>query len=1149
MNKLITAAVYIAAVWISVLSVDADTLRAHWHFDDGTGIEISDDSGSGNIGVARNVKWVRGAKNAGLAFSGNSWVNVGNDPSLCPADEITIGAWIKYWNPDYDTKPAILNKDGSYALYFSPGNTVSVSFWIEGEEITLSSTNTHWPNSRWQHVAATYDGEMIRLYVNGRLDNEMASGGRLDKSKSFGFIGSVNGKAAYHGAIDEVMVSGKALTPEEVHQSYDQVFYEVEREETRFSSYFKKDEKREPKAVIPGFLWIDAEDFDDYGGWWMDSQFVPQMGSPYLLAAGIGTPVQDAKTTFRVSEPGTYRLWVRNRNWLTSHSPGTFRLSIGGKESETLFGNVDSDEWIWQDGGAFELTDAETEIILKDQSGFYGRMDALILTRDTEYVPPQELQAYIKERDRLTGADTNAIFKGDYDVIVVGAGVAGINAAISSSRTGAKTALIHDRPMLGGNNSLELGVVVSGPANQAKPNARESGLNEEVGRMRSYNYHGKWSQAGEQVAAAETNLTVFLNTHVNKTEMDGGSIQAVQAFNMITGERTRYTADVFIDCTGDGWLGYYAGAEYMLGRESRDTFSESNAPEKADNITMSGCLMSGHTLCYNTKKVDSPQPYTGPEWLWDLTVNTEGLQARDGYAGSHTYGRWWHENRGTMDDLWNPELARDELIILNLSYWNWIKNHSNLKEDAANYVITIIPIGNAKRETRRLVGDHILTQDEVINAEPFPDRVAAGGWSLDIHHPEGIFSKEGPFDFNTHVPMNNIPFRALYSKNIDNLLFAGRNVSVSHVALGTVRVQGTTGVMGQAVGTAAALCVKHDANPRGIYESHITELQQKLLKDDQYIIGMKNADPADLARSAKVSASSVMQGSSFDKADVIPLDKAHGMNADRAMMFRRGNTPEVKQVSLLLRSTLPEDKQITLGIRGAKAMNDFSANENKKTATAVVPANSEGWVPFDLNAYMIDTYLWMVLPETEGISWMMMKSGPAGSCRGWKHQGDKAWTPVHGEFYAMHLDTPIVQPGGCEPDQAVNGVTRIVGDQMNMWVSDPQQPLPQHLQLDFGKKQAFNSVYLTFDTNLNEARHCSWEHKDVERMVPESVRDYEVQVSDGSEWKTIVQVSRNYQRRRIHRFPEANASKLRVVVNKTNGDKSARIFEVRVYNE
>ncbi len=981
------------------VTVQADVL-GHWRLDDGTGTVIADSSGNGNTGQATNVHWTQGVRNSGLLFDNKGCIDCGNDASLNPSGGITIEAWMKPWNLPYDTYPTVVHKEGAYALRFAPGGKLSVLIWSNGTQHELTSKNTEWKNSIWCHLAATYDGSKLTLYVNGKKDNEttLAKGSKIDTSGSNCYIGSIDGKSRFRGRMDEIRIVGRGLSPSQVKSSYEKGLFEIERENSRFSAFFSKKDKRIPTEAVKGFIWIDAEDFTDYGGWWMDTQFVPQMGSPYLLAAGIGNPVADASTTLTIAKSGTYKLWVRSKNWLKSHSPGTFKVSVDGKDSSKVFGKADSEKWLWEDGGTFKLKKGDAAIALTDLTGYYGRCDALILTTDLGYVPPNELTAYKNERNRLTGRIVKETTVGDFDVIVVGAGVAGCNAAIASARTGAETALIQDRPMLGGNNSLELGCVVSGPSNSGKPNARESGLNEEIGRLRAFSYHGKWSQGAEIVAAKEPKLTIFLNTHVYDVQKNGDAIKAVKAFDMVTDERTRYTADVFIDCTGDGWLGYYAGAEYMQGRESRDKFGESNGPPKADNITMSGCLMSGHTLSYQSYDTGSPCPFVGPDWLWDLTFNTEHLQSRNGYKDSHISGRWWHENKGDVDDLWDPEAARDGLIRLNLSYWNWIKNHSSYKEEAANRKLRLIPIGNAKRETRRLVGDHILTQDEVLRAEPFPDRVAYAGWGLDIHHPEGLFSKEGPFDYNTRTPLNHIPLRILYSKNVDNLLFAGRNVSVTHVTLGTVRVQGTTGVMGQAVGTAAALCVKHDTTPRGLYKSHVKELQQKLLKDDHYIIGLKNEDPADLALGASVTASS-----------------------EKSAMF-------------------------------------------------------------------------------------------------------SAWN-------------------------VINGVSRIVKDRMNMWMSDPAESMPQWIQLDLAGDKTFNTVYLTFDTDLNDARHCTWEHKEEERLVPESVKDYKVQYHNGTEWVTLVEIKNNYQRRRIHRFDAVTGSKLKVVIDKTNGDPSARIFEIRLYNE
>lgn len=1140
------ALLFLTATHVSALDQD---LRGYWQMNEGVGAEIDDASGNGNVAVGQNMAWAQGVNSAGVVLKERGWINCGNDASLSPSEAISIEAWARPWKPNFSDRPAIVHKDGSYVFGFVPGNKLGITLWLDGKEHTLSSTKTDWKDGAWVHVAATYDGEKMALYVDGEKDNEVTAGGGIDASRSFLFIGSANDEHIFWNNIDEVRVSGRAFSPEEIRATHMEGRYEVDRVDARFNAFFHKGEKRTPVAVVPGYIWIDAEDFEEYGGWWMETQFVPQMGSPYLMAAGTGTPVADAKTTVTVADAGTYKLWVRNKNWIRGYDPGPFNVVIGDVPSPVTFGTVDLEEWIWQDGGIFELEAGEVELALRDLTGHYGRCDALLLTKDLKYTPPASLTGYQGEHRRLTGAYAGETTVGDYDVVVVGAGVAGINAAISSARSGARTVLIQNRPMIGGNNSPEMGVPVLGPADYGQKNAREGGLNEEAGREQAYHFLLKWSQGAERLAAAETNLTIFLNTHVYDVERtDGFRITAVRAFDMIDGHLTRYTGEVFIDCTGDGWVGYYAGAESMRGRESCTMFGENKAPDQVDIITMSGSLFHAHTLAYNSVDTGTANPYEGPDWLWDLRYNTTNLQARKRYEGTYRSGSWWHENRGTMDDLWDPEAARDGLIRVSLSYWNWIKNYSNRQEKAANRRLLPIPVTNAKRETRRLVGDHILTQDEVLRAEPFPDRVANGGWGLDIHHPEGIFSTEGPFDFNTPVPLHNIPFRILYSKNVPNLLFAGRDVSVTHVALGTVRVQGTTGVMGQAVGTAAAMCIKYGIDPRGIYASHIGELQQQLLKDDQYIIGLKNEDPADLAREAVVTASSAMPGQSFTGEDVTVRDKAHLLNHERAMMFHRGGVTRLGRVSLLLKSDKATATDITLGVRGASAMKDFSAGEDLAQATATVPPDGESWVDFDLHFDVGAPYVWFRLPKTEGISWVLMEEGPLGSCRAYL-SGEGKWVANENEFCAFRLDEPIVQPGAFGPENVVSGVARVVGNRMNMWASDPGQPMPQWIELELGKTEKINTVYLTFDTDVNDAKHCTWEYKDSERMVPECVRDYTVMLKNGTRWEVVANIRNNYQRRRIHRFPEIEASQVKIVVEGTYGDPSARIYEIRAYNE
>lgn len=987
----------VALMQVSGSSAQED-VRAFWQMNDGSGTTISDSSGNGNVLNLKNFAWAAGVNSPAVTMRTDGLFSAANSESLNPSDGISIEAWVNPWEPNYNDKPTFVYKEGAYRLGFVPGGKIGVTLTIDGKAQTLKSNASNFPKSHWIYALATYDGQMLALYINGEKDAELPISGKIDASDSPVTVASQNGRHIHWSSIDEVRIAGKAFTPEYITEYHNAGRFEVERADARFQSFFHKGEKREAKEVVPGYVWIDAEDFDDYGGWWLDTQFVPQVGSPYMLAAGIGEPVEDAVTTINLEKPGTYKLWVRSRNWIKDHNPGTFNVLVNGNKSETVFGTEPIEEWVWQDGGTFELQAGDVELRLHDLTGWYGRCDAMILTRDMYYVPPFVLEGYKGEQRRLTGRGADEKTVGDYDVVVVGAGTAGINAAIASARTGAKTVLIQNRPMIGGNNSTEMGVPILGPADFGKKNAREGGLNEEIGRLRSYNFMKKWSNGAEVVAAQEENLTIFVNTHVYDVERSKGRITAVRAFNMIDGHLTRYTGKQFIDATGDGWVGYYAGAQLLRGREPRWMFNESNAPEDGDIITMSGALFQSSTLGYNSVDTGEPVKFEAPSWAWDLSDNTEALEARKGVEGTWKSGTWWHENRNDVDDLWDPEAARDGLINVSVSYWNWIKNESKFKEKAANRKITAIPVTNAKRETQRLVGDHILTQNDVVEARDFEDAIGNGGWGLDIHHPEGIFSKEGPFDFNTHVPQYNIPFRILYSKNVPNLFMVGRNVSCTHTALGTLRVQATTGVMGQAAGTAAAMCIEKGTDPRGIYQSHMPELQQQLLKDDMYIIGYRNEDPSDLALMASVSASS-----------------------EKSALFSAQNV--------------------------------------------------------------------------------------------------------------------------------INGLTRVVDDEMNMWASDPEQALPQWVKLDFGAEKKVNAVYLTFDTDVNDAKRATWEWKDEERMPPEAARDYLVQVNVGGKWETVADVKGNYQRRRIHRFQTLEASKVRILITATNGDRSARIYEVRAYSE
>ncbi|NQU42815.1 FAD-dependent oxidoreductase [bacterium] len=886
-------------------------------------------------------------------------------------------------------------------------------------------------------------------------------------------------------------------------------------------------------------LWIEAQDFEEKGGWILDSQYVHLMGCPYLIAAGAGQPVPDAHTRVALPRQSNWHLWVRNRNWAREHAPGKFQILLNGKTLDKTFGAADTPSWTWRKAGSFDLSDT-IEIALHDLTGFYGRCAALIITTDPDYTPPQELDAFRDERRRLRNIPPEPQFAGDFDLIVAGTGFAGAAAAIQAARLGARVALISDRPLLGGNGSNELGIGLSSAAAR-QPNAREGGINEEIRRLRDRHKSFRYTEALDRLTEQEPNITVFLNEHVCHVDKQAPlRISGIIAENIFTGRLSRFTGRFFVDGTGDGWLGFYAGAKYRFGREARREFNESLAPETPDRVTMTGCLI-GNPGGPRYEDAGKPVPYEKPAWAPKFPSEEEFGRV----ILSPESAPWWMEHSGDFDDMWQGEEARDELIKIAFAYWDFIKNIWSGRKQAENLVFKRLSILNARREGRRLVGDHILSQNDVEQALYFPDTVAYAGWPLDIHHPKGIFSgKEGPFMSNAHVPLNFIPFRTLYSANIENLFLAGRDMSVTHVALGTVRVQATLCICGQAIGAAAALCLKHHTTPRGIYESHIRELQQLLLKHDQYIPRVHNEDPADLARCAKATASSVSDQEVFNlergyRAELMPLD------VPRATMFPRDVQPQIDSLYIQLASDREDPVEITLHVRQARDPEDYKSQEDIAAPTAVIPPKSESWVEFKVNRNVDVRYVWVWLAPIEGLSWRRIESAAldhsiaiGGDDSGWQHLKGIQQHPVR-------MEKPLEVKAHCGPENIINGYGRIESPLDYAWVSDPNQPMPQWVQLDFESPVDINTVYLTFDTDMNNPPHVFPQID----FVPKCVRDYTLACFDGHKWITVAQIRENFMRRRIHRFTAITAARLRLTVQATNGDPCARVFEIRAYRE
>jgi len=450
----------------------------------------------------------------------------------------------------------------------------------------------------------------------------------------------------------------------------------------------------------------------------------------------------------------------------------------------------------------------------------------------------------------------------EYDVLVVGGGMAGVCAAIASARHGAKTALIQDRPVLGGNSSSEIRMHVCGAdCSGGRPNARETGIMEEL-RLENAARNPQrcaemWDLILWEACEAEPNLDLFLNCQIVDVESSArgplgsqeagekGRITGLRGVQVSTERRLDFAGSFVIDCTGDGRIGYLAGAEYRTGREAKSEHDEPWAPDVADEWAL------GSSLMFTARDFGKPMPFKRPPWAHLFRTEAD-LPHRP--HGASEYGYWWIEWGGHIDTIGDNEAIRDELLRYLFGVWDHIKNQGD--HGAENWALTWFGWVPGKRESRRLLGDYVLTQNDCFAAARFPDTVAYGGWPVDIHAYGGIENPDPPARFGSLDDVYAIPFRMLYSRNIENLLMAGRDASATHMAHGSTRVMATCAVMGQAVGTAAALCTLKGCLPRELTESHMAELQLALIRDDCYLPGISLTDPDDLAPKATITASS-----------------------------------------------------------------------------------------------------------------------------------------------------------------------------------------------------------------------------------------------------------------------------------------------------
>ncbi len=597
---------------------------------------------------------------------------------------------------------------------------------------------------------------------------------------------------------------------------------------------------------------IEAEAFDDRGGWVVDQQFMDEMGSPFVLAHGLGVPVKDASTTVTFPAAGAYRVWVRTRDWVAGWkapgAPGKFQLLVDGKALKTTFG-TEGAKWHWQSGGAVDISKTQTAIALHDLTGFEGRCDAIVFSADPKFTPPNDLKSMAPWRRKLLGRPETPPDAGEFDLVVVGGGIAGTAAALTAARLGAKVAFIQDRPVLGGNNSSEVRVWLNGKMN-FQPYPRIGDVVHELDQKRRAHY-GPSNTADlyeddrkTALVRAEKNVSLYLSHRANGVEMKDGRIAAVIAESITTGKRLRFLSRSVADCTGHGVIGALAGAEFQMTKKGH----------------------MGRCNLWNVIETDKPIPF--PRCPWALDLSDKPFPGRKS-GGLKALGGWYWESGFDHDPFEKGEYIRDWNFRAMYGAWDALKNvdkrYPNHKLNWSAYIA-------GPRESRRIVGDVLLGKEHVVSGKTWPDACVPCTWSMDLHLPNKAYVKgfEGDAFISrahyTHFKKPYwLPYRCLYSKNVANLFMAGRDVSVTHEALGTVRVMRTCGMMGEIVGMAASICKKHDTTPRGVYKDHLDKLKE-LMK-----VGVgKTPTPIDgparpkwlgtaglnLAKRAKVSVSS-----------------------------------------------------------------------------------------------------------------------------------------------------------------------------------------------------------------------------------------------------------------------------------------------------
>jgi len=794
-----------------------------------------------------------------------------------------------------------------------------------------------------------------------------------------------------------------------------------------------------------------------------------------------------------------------------------------------------------------------------------------------------------------------------FGVVVVGGGLAGVCAAISSSRSGVRTLLIEQLPILGGNSSSLAGVPPHGAtALGHNRNARESGILEELRTEYFYRYGGVdnrrfWDLLLEEWCKKESNLTLLLNTSLVNCNLSGNILSSIEALQRTTETVYQIAGKIFVDATGDAILAEKCHIPTRMGRESKDEFGEQNAVDQADGQTL------GSTVYLIAQKRSYPVSFKPPGFA-KRYPDCDSLQGRPHTIQHITPGNclspdctqirifWWIEGGGDKHIINDSERIYQDLVAEALGIWDHLKNHCNreTREALDFYDLVWWSLVPLRRESRRILGLYTLKEDDLFNPKLFPDRIGYGGFPLDLHPPAGIGDPSVPCVQIFLNDLYSIPLRCFLVPEIPNLFVIGRSLSATHVALGSVRVMYTLGQLGQSIGIAAGICVKKQYHPPNLLDDgEMTYLQQSILKHDGFIPAIQNNDPEDHARTAKVTATSTMPFIAEDVDGRVELV----CDMVQQVPFPGGG---LDSLSFYLTSRL--HRRVTLSwslstsTKLANSSLDKDLNEDIliKGNFSIDPMH-DGWIRVPLKGIEIPPcILSLKLDRCEGVFWAFTRPELPGTRWGVRYEGSMEVEAFHGEakrapqrgnwFFMNHHGrapkaleamlrahmegeyethrcslkkptwtfccsfTPTFYP--YQAENVVNGYSRAT-DFPNLWISDPREPLPQSITLEWSHQQAIKEVILIFDTNLDlEDRFYGYplEKYRYSVPVPECISDYDVLLETERGWETVYRVRGNIHRKNSITFMKERITKaLQVRVLATHGSREARIYEIRVY--